>query len=121
MRSPLHDELVALGGRYSAMDAPTAPDHFGDPIAEYEAAQSSAAILDRSALSKIEVRGRDRAKLLHNLCTNDIKGLAVGRGCEAFFTTVQGKVLAYVRVFAGAESIGIDTIPGSAAPLLAHL
>lgn len=120
MKSPLHDELAARGGQYSKTDDHAAPDDFGDPAAEYDAARSAAAILDRSALSKIELRGRDRAKFLHNLCTNDIKGLAAGRGCEAFVTTVQGKIMAYVRVFAGAESIWIDTVPGAAAALLAH-
>lgn len=120
MKSPLHDELVARGGQYSATDELAAPDHFGDPLAEYEAARHSAAILDRSALSKIEVSGRDRAKFLNNLCTNDVKGLAPGWGCEAFFTTVQGKIMAYVRVIAGAESLWIDTVPGAAGPLLAH-
>src|SRR5881396_3468495 len=110
MKSPLHNELVTLGGRYSVVDDRTAPDDFGDPHAEYEAAQSSAAILDLSALNKIEVRGHDRAKFLHNLCTNDVKGLAPGRGCEAFFTTVQGKIMAYVRVFAGDDSIWIDSV-----------
>ena len=120
MNSPLHDELVAQGGQYSTTHDRAAPDHFGDPLAEYEAARQTAAILDRSALSKIELRGRDRVKFLHNLCTNDIKGLAPGRGCEAFVTNVQGKIMAYIRVFAGAESIWIDTVPGASAPLLAH-
>jgi folate-binding protein YgfZ len=120
MNSPLHDILVALGGQYLTTGDLAAPDHFGDSLAEYEAACHVAVILDRSALSKIEIRGRDRVKFLHNLCTNDIKGLAAGRGCEAFFTTVQGKIMAYVRVFAGAEAIWIDTVPGGAAALLAH-
>jgi folate-binding protein YgfZ len=123
MKSPLHDQLVALGGQYSTggdSEKLGAPDHFGDPIGEYHAARTSAGIVDRSAQSKIELRGRDRAKFLHNLCTNDIKSLAPGYGCEAFITNVQGKIMAYIRVFAGAESIWLETVPGAAPTLLAH-
>jgi folate-binding protein YgfZ len=120
MKSPIHDQLVASGGQYSSAGESGPPDHFGDPPGEYHAARNAAGITDRSALSKIEFRGRDRAKFLHNLCTNDVKALAPGRGCEAFITTVQGKVMAFVRVFAGTESIWVDTIPGAAAALLAH-
>src|SRR5262249_12708037 len=39
------------------------------------------------------------AAFLHNLCTNEIKRLAVGRGCEAFLTTSQAKTVALARVF----------------------
>jgi folate-binding protein YgfZ len=119
MNSPLREEFVSIGGQFAEPDA-AVTDHFGDPVAEYEAARTAVAILDRSPLSKIEVGGRDRAKFLHNLCTNDIKGLNPSRGCEAFFATVQGKVMAHVRVFAAAESIWIDTVAGAATALLAH-
>ena len=43
--------------------------------------------------TQIEVTGRDRVKFLHSFCTNDIKKLQPGQGCEAFVTNVNGKVL----------------------------
>ena len=121
MSSPLREVLEGLGARYISAEPSAAPADFGDVLAEYAAARRSAAVVDRSALSKIELRGRDRAKFLHNLCTNDIKALAAGQGCEAFFTTVQGKILAHVRVLAGSDSHWIDSIPGASATLIAHL
>jgi folate-binding protein YgfZ len=119
MKSPFYDELVSLGAHWPA-DASRGPDHFGDPAAEYDAARRAAAVADRSFASKIELGGPDRVRLLHNLCTNDIKGLPPGRGCEAFVTNVQGKILAHVRVFAEAQSLWLDTVPGAAPALLAH-
>jgi tRNA-modifying protein YgfZ len=72
-------------------------------------------------MTKIELTGRDRTKFLHNLCTQDIKGLEPGHGCEAFLTNAQGRILYFVRAFADAESLWLDTVPGVAKTLLAHL
>lgn len=71
--------------------------------------------------STVEVAGRDRASFLHNLCTNDVRGLAPGAGCEAFFTDVKGKIVAHAFVLVGDEAIQLVMVPGSAALLIAHL
>ena len=71
--------------------------------------------------SQIEMTGADRASFLHNFCTNHIKGLAVGQGCEAIVTSIKGRCLFYVLVFASADSLWIETEAGQAAALLAHL
>ena len=80
-----------------------------------------AAWIDRSDRSRLEVRGPDRAKMLHNLTTNDVKRLAVGRGCEAFVTSPQGKTLGYVSLLADADRIWLRTDSGALGPILAHL
>lgn len=69
----------------------------------------------------IEVRGADRSTFLHNLCTNNIKSLEAGQGCEAFFTNVQGKTLCHTMLFCDADSIWISTDPGIGDQLLPHL
>lgn len=71
--------------------------------------------------SHLEITGADRASFLHNLCTNDIRKLAVGQGCEAFFCNVQGKVLAHVLLYCGPSSIALETVPGAAERLANHL
>ncbi|MCO6459358.1 MAG: folate-binding protein YgfZ [Pirellulaceae bacterium] len=75
-------------------------------------------LLDRTHL---ELRGNDRATLLHNLCTNDIRRLQPGQGCEAFVLNVQGKIVGHVYVFCGPDSLLLDAPPGQASRLLAHL
>jgi len=67
---------------------------------------------------QIEITGRDRVKFLHSFCTNDIKKLQPGQGCEAFVTNVNGKVVGHIFVFAERESLWLES--GAAAALLPH-
>ncbi len=87
----------------------------------FHAALHHAAIFSLPGRTQIEITGADRASFLHNLCTNHIKGLAVGQGCEAFLVNIKGRILFSVLVFAGPESLWIETEAGQAAALLAHL
>lgn len=95
--------------------------HFGDPQQEYQAARRSAALFDLSDRVQIEVTGRDRQPFLHNFCTNDIKRLGPGESCEAFVTNAKGRILAHIFVFVCEDSLWIETAPGQAESLLAHL
>lgn len=87
----------------------------------YEAATQGAALFVRDPRPRVRVEGPDRAKFLHNLCTNDIKRLPAGGGCEAFVTSPQGKTLGYVTVLATADHILLRTDPGGLDGLLPHL
>lgn len=96
------------------------PD-FGAPDEEYQAARAGAALFDLVDWTQIDLTGRDRAKFLHNFCTNDVRTLAVGTGCEAFVTNVQGKVLAHVFIVAGQTVLNLIAVPGCAEPIIKHL
>ncbi len=80
-----------------------------------------AGLFDRSDRCRLAVNGPDRAKFLHNLLTNDIKRLPVGRGCEAFVTSTQGRTIAFVIVLAAEEAILVGTDPGGTQGMLPHL
>jgi folate-binding protein YgfZ len=71
--------------------------------------------------SQIRLTGADRAKFLHNFCTNDIKKLQPGQGCEAFLTTIKGRILGHIFVFAGENDLMIDTVPGEDIKIRDHL
>lgn len=96
-------------------------------MTDYEAAAEHAVLFDVSDRSKIELTGRDRGTFLHNFCTNRIvafgihPALPAGSGCEAFLTTVQGKIVAHVWIFLQPESIWIDASPGLTDKILGHL
>lgn len=77
-------------------------------IAEFTAAHVGVAVGRPEPRSLFELRGNDRQKFLHNFCTNDIKSLKPGEGCEALMTSVQGKVLAHLTVQAGQEALWIE-------------
>ena len=121
MPSQLASVLTELGCGQSVDNRWGIPLHFGSLVDEYWAARRGAGLIDLSALGKIQVTGRDRARFLNGLCTNDVKGLAAGEGCEAFFTNVQGKILFCTRIFAEAESLWVDTVPGVVNALMVHL
>jgi folate-binding protein YgfZ len=101
-------------------DAPAAL-HFGDPAAEYQAAKDECALFDLSDRTQIEITGKDRVTFLHNFCTNDIKNLKPGEGCEAFITNLKGRVLGHFFVFVEENAIWLETVPHAAEPLLEHL
>lgn len=69
----------------------------------------------------LEVTGADAASFLNSFCTNDIKRLAAGEGCEAFFTSLQGKSLALAWLFRVETGVIVDCGDANAAALLSHL
>lgn len=90
-------------------------------FAERTAAINDVVLFDVGDRIQIEITGRDRLKFLHNFCTNEIKKLAVGHGCEAFVTSIQGKAFGHIFVFAESESLWVESVAGSAQPLITHL
>jgi aminomethyltransferase len=77
----------------------------------YKALRHGAAWLDLSARGRFLVRGRDRARLLHNVTSNEIKKLAPGSGCYAFMLTPQGRIQADLNLFCFDDQFLIDTEP----------
>ena len=77
----------------------------------YDALRNSAAWLDLSARGRIVARGRDCARLLHSLTSNDIKKLTPGAGCYAFLLNPQGRIQADLNVFCFDDHFLLDTEP----------
>jgi folate-binding protein YgfZ len=77
----------------------------------YQALRRGAAWIDVSARGRIAVRGRDRARLLHNLTSNEIKKLGSGSGCYAFLLGPQGRIQADLTLLAFDDHILLDTEP----------
>jgi folate-binding protein YgfZ len=116
---PLHEEYVRAGADFGEESPWIVPGHFGDPVGEYQAAVERAALFDLSGRSKVELAGLDARAFLNNLCTNDVKNLPVGGGCEAFLITAKGKVVAHALVghfqMREAPTLLLDTVPDQAA------
>lgn len=94
--------------------------------ADYDLACKHAACFDLSAHGKIEAAGKEAAAFLHNLCTNDIKRLTPGQGCEAFFTSAKARVSAHAWIQCllmsdGQPGFWIDAGPGQGTALFRHL
>ncbi len=86
-----------------------------------KSALDEVAMFSLNGRTHIEITGADRASFLHNFCTNHIKGLATGRGCEAIVTSIKGRILFHVLVYAGIDSLWVETEPGYGPALIAHL
>lgn len=102
------------------------PAHFGDVTGEYRQAKDGAALFDLSHRGKVEVAGADAGSFLHNLSTNNIKDLAVGAGCEAFFATATAKAVDHARIYHvllhdGRDGFWLDLEPGRNEALIKHL
>jgi folate-binding protein YgfZ len=125
-RTPLHEQTAAAGAVFIEDAGLMIPAHFGDAAAEYDAARADAVLVDQSSRGKIEVRGADAARFLHNLTTNDILGLPSGSGCEAFLTTAKAKVIAYLLIYRHAAPVdppgfSLDSAAGAAERVIAYL
>jgi len=92
-----------------------------EPVSGYDALTRSVGVADLSDRTQVELTGADRANFLHNLCTNEIRKLPAGSGCEAFLLNAQGHILAHVYVFAGQDAHVLDSVPGQGAKIIAHL
>ena len=87
----------------------------------YQALRHGAAWLDLSARGRLIARGRDRARFLHNVTSNDVKGLKPGAGCYAFLLTPQGRIQADLYLWAFPEHYLIDTEAELAGKVLQHI
>jgi aminomethyltransferase len=73
---------------------------YRDIAAEHAAVRGAVGIVDRGHHGLLEVTGRDRAKFLHAILSNDITALAPGQGCAATLLDVHGKVQVLLVVLA---------------------
>lgn len=98
----------------------------GNPTG-YEQAVGHAAVFDLSSRSKVELVGPEALMFLHNLCTQDVKNLPSGAGCEAFLTNAKARVIAHVLIghFGSAATddsfVLLATVAGQADKILQHL
>jgi tRNA-modifying protein YgfZ len=87
----------------------------------YQALRQGAAWLDLDSRGRIVARGRDRARLLHNLTSNEVKKMVPGDSCYAFLLTPQGRIQADLHLLCLADHFLIDIDPGLAEKVHQHI
>jgi folate-binding protein YgfZ len=100
------------------MDAVSSHD---ESLADYRAARDAVGVVDRSDLGVVDVGGRDRAKFLHALLSNDIASLAPGQGCAAALLDVHGKPQVLLLVWALDDRLLLLTPPAMGESTVAAL
>jgi folate-binding protein YgfZ len=91
-------------------------------LSDYKAALEGVAFFDLRDNGKFEVAGPDACAFLNNLCTQDVKNLPVGAGCEAFLTTAKARVIAHVWItHREVNTLWLDMVAGQAEKVVKHL
>lgn len=87
----------------------------------YEALRHGAAWMDLSARGRIVARGRDRARLLHNITSNEVKKMTSGMSSYAFLLSPQGRIQADLNLLCLEDRFLIDTEPELREKVLQHI
>jgi len=116
--NPLRGQLEADGAVWTEVrcalgeESYEAALDFGDVVEEHRALRESAALLDLSQRETLTLTGRDRAKWLHGLCTQQVKKLGELEGAYGCHINIKGKLLADLWVSNVGEMLVLDVEPG---------
>jgi len=84
---------------------------------QYRTIEEAAASVDISARGRLRCDGPDAAAFLHALVTNDVEGLAPGRGCYAAWLTPQGRMITDLLLLRDETGVWAE-VPEGLAPAL---
>jgi folate-binding protein YgfZ len=98
-KSPLAETHKRLGGKMFVQDGWSVPANYGDTLLEYASVrEGGAGLIDLSPRGRLLVSGTEAIQFLNGLITNDMKTLAENSWMLAAFPSVQGRLIASVRV-----------------------
>jgi folate-binding protein YgfZ len=86
----------------------------------YDAARTSAVVVDRSAEGRLRLTGADRVSWLQGLVTNDVAALQPGQGCYAAYLTPQGRMISDMRILVNREALLLDVPAVAKAAVMAR-
>jgi glycine cleavage system T protein len=107
--SPLADYYLSQGATLGEYHGALVPSYFTDPVAEHRAVREASGLFDFSFRGKFAMKGRDHAKFLHRMVSNDIKRLTLGQGTYATLLNPQGHILVDMRLYCAEERFFVDT------------
>jgi aminomethyltransferase len=92
--------------------------NFGSPANELAALRKRCGVFAMPWRSQISVTGKDRARWLHNMVTNNVRDLGVHRGNYNFVLNAQGRILGDMYIFNRGESLLLETDSRQVEPLI---
>jgi tRNA-modifying protein YgfZ len=95
--------------------------HYGDPMREQRALETSAGLVDRSNRGVLTITGPDRLSWLHNLTTQHLEKLSAGQSAQALILSPTGHVEHHLTLTDDGTSVWVHVEPGTAADLVAFL
>ena len=94
LQTPLLEAQRAAGAEFAEYFGVLLPAHFGEPLAEYEAARSGVALIDTNFRSAFALTGPDRVRYLNAVTSGNIRDLAPGQSALGLLLNAQGHMLA---------------------------
>ena len=102
-QTPMRPLLEEAGAAFGEVAGHPVARHFTDGAAEYGAVRDSAGVAVREDRARFRLWGKDPARMMHGLITNDLLKAEPGRGVYAAMLTARGRMIADVRVFRRAD------------------
>ncbi len=113
LRSALYETLAQGVTDFTHLHGWEMPRVFSSVAEEYRAAESGAAVHDRSHAGRLKATGTDCLDLLNRLSTNKVDELAPGQGAPTILTTDQGRIVDLVQVVNTGDCVLLLTSPGT--------
>ena len=105
---PLHHIESAQGAVLASFHNWEVPAHYGNAREEYKAVRQEIGSMDLCYSGKLRASGRDCARYLHNMLSNDILNLKPGSGCYATLLTHQGRMESDLYVYALSDEFRLE-------------
>ena len=94
LETPLAELHRATGAEFAEFFGLRLPAQFGDPLAEYEAARNSVALVDTNFRAVFALTGPDRVRYLNAVTSGNIRDLTPGQSALGLLLNPQGHMLA---------------------------
>jgi glycine cleavage system T protein len=107
--SPLADYHRSQGATLGEYHGALVPARFTDSAAESRAVRAASGLFDFSFRAKFLMKGRDHARLLQRLVSNDVKKLAPGQGTYATLLNAQGHIVVDLLLYCAEGCFLVDT------------
>jgi len=108
IQSPLNSYHLCQGATLAEYHGALVAARFRDAAAENRAVRTAAGLFDFSFRGKFRMKGRDHAKLLQRLVSNDVKKLTPGQGIYATLLNAQGHIVVDLRLYCDDGSFLVD-------------
>lgn len=121
MRTPFSAWEEALGAQFEEEAGWLIPSVYSTLEEEHRAVREAVGVLDLTARGRIVVRGRESARFLQSMLSNDIANLPVGAGVPATLLTNKGRVIGLLRAYNLGHEYLLDVEPRAAEKTLRTL
>lgn len=111
MNLDMAHEHNALGANWAASGSDMIVSDYGNTEAAVRAAHETVALIDRSHWGRLEIRGKDRLRLLHNQTTADLNRAEPGQIVDAVVVTSIARTVDYVTTLVTDETVVLIASP----------